>query len=111
MSATSVRLRNHLGRILYQRGWSDGQLAQLTGMTRLRVNRVKNRRSEPSVGEVLLIAHVLEVSPENIFFLEDTRDRQSAARRKASEMFDALRSRYESAPKREGTAGTPRTKS
>ena len=63
------RLQNRLSRLLFERGWSDGTLAEATGIGRARVNRLKNRRATPTVGEALRIARALDVPVERIFWL------------------------------------------
>jgi len=70
-------------------------LATRSGLTRLRINQIKNRRAQPSVGEALLISQALGLSTESIFFLDDTLYSQRAARQEADAMFDALRSQFE----------------
>lgn len=65
-----IPLTNFISRALASRGWSDGDLASRTGLGRSRINRIKNRRAEPSVGEALLIARALDVHLRELFVSE-----------------------------------------
>lgn len=65
------RLRNRLVRLLGVRGWSDGDLAMRTGLSREHVNRLKNGRTRPTIRDGLLLSRVLEVPVESIFELGD----------------------------------------
>jgi transcriptional regulator with XRE-family HTH domain len=65
------RVRNALVRLLYRRGWSDVDLAARTRLSRSRVNRLKNGRADPSVGEALRIATALGVAVEDVFWLAE----------------------------------------
>jgi plasmid maintenance system antidote protein VapI len=60
---------NALSRHLARRGWSDVDLARATGLTRVRVNRLKNRRARPTVGEALRIGRALGLRIEHVFSL------------------------------------------
>lgn len=59
--------RNWIPRLLTQRNWSDGDLAQRTGMSRAHLNRVKNRRARPTLRDALIIAAAFEVPVEEVF--------------------------------------------
>ena len=52
--------RNFISRFAYDLGMSDGELAKKAGITRSRLNRIKNRRISPTVRDALLIARALE---------------------------------------------------
>ncbi len=51
--------QNHIGRLLHVRDWTDSDLASRTGIDRPRINRIKNRRVVPSMGEALVISEAL----------------------------------------------------
>ena len=68
MPGTTVT--NLISRMLYDRGWTDGELARRTGLSRPRINRLKNRRAQPSVREALLLSDALGVEVEQLFRLE-----------------------------------------
>jgi transcriptional regulator with XRE-family HTH domain len=61
-----------MSRLLYERGWSDSVLAVEAGISRSRVNRLKNRRARPTVRDALLIAAALGVPVETVFWLDQT---------------------------------------
>jgi transcriptional regulator with XRE-family HTH domain len=61
--------RNSISRIAYERGLSDGALARRAGMTRSRLNRIKNRRLQPTVKDALLISGALGVALAQAFSL------------------------------------------
>lgn len=64
-------LRNKLSRFLAIRDFSDARFAELTGIERSRLNRIKNSRCQPTVEEALLIAHALRTKVSEIFWIED----------------------------------------
>ena len=68
MPGTTVT--NLISKMLYDRGWTDGELARRTGLSRPRINRLKNRRAQPSVREALLLSDALGVEVEQLFRLE-----------------------------------------
>jgi transcriptional regulator with XRE-family HTH domain len=70
MSPHSVR--TVLSRLLYERGWSDGEFALRIGVSRSRVNLIKNRRAMPTIREALLIAQALDMQVEQVFVLTDS---------------------------------------
>jgi putative transcriptional regulator len=58
---------NTISRLAYERGWSDGKLARKAGLTRSRLNRIKNGRVCPSVRDALLISRALGSPLEQVF--------------------------------------------
>ena len=62
---------NRLSRLLFARGWSDRTLAERAGIERSRINRLKNRRARPTVGDALLISAALGVPVASIFWLTE----------------------------------------
>jgi transcriptional regulator with XRE-family HTH domain len=65
---------NRLSHALYQRGWSDQTLARVTGLSRPRINGIKNRRVKPTVRDALLISNALRVPVEQLFSLVGEQD-------------------------------------
>lgn len=60
---------NTISRELAARGWSDADLAIRTGLERSRLNRLKNGRADPRIGEALRIAIALDLPIECVFSL------------------------------------------
>jgi len=58
---------NVISRLAYELGWSDGKLARRAGLTRSRLNRIKNGRIRPSVRDALLISRALGSPLEQVF--------------------------------------------
>ena len=58
---------NVISRLAYELGWSDGELARKAGITRSRLNRIKNGRIRPSVRDALLISRALGCPLERVF--------------------------------------------
>lgn len=69
----ALRLANRLSSLLYDQGWTDGELSVRTGIERSRLNRLKNRHGRPTVGEALAIAAALDVPVHDVFWLETVR--------------------------------------
>ena len=67
----TMAVRNHVGRHLVQRGWSDVELARRTGLSRAHLNRLRNRRVRPTLRDGLLISAALGVAVEALFELVD----------------------------------------
>ena len=65
------RVRNTLSRLLANRGWSDGDLARRTGLSRAHINRLKNRHVRPTVRDALLISTALGIPTDAVFELEE----------------------------------------
>lgn len=63
-------IRNRLLRLMHERDLSDGSLAELTGLSRARINRLKNHRARPTVRDALLITRVLDVTVDEAFSIE-----------------------------------------
>jgi transcriptional regulator with XRE-family HTH domain len=71
VSRQRTPVHNSLSRLLAERGWSDGQLAARAGLPRMRVNRIKNRRARPRVGDALVLAGAFGVAVTDVFRLAD----------------------------------------
>lgn len=68
---------NVISRLAYELGWSDGELARKAGITRSRLNRIKNGRIRPSVRDALLISRALGCQLERVFcFVDEDRSAQ-----------------------------------
>jgi transcriptional regulator with XRE-family HTH domain len=50
---------NEISRSLYRRSWTDADLAARCGISRSRINQIKNRRVVPTIGEALAIVEAL----------------------------------------------------
>ena len=59
--------RNLLSGLLARHDWTDVDLAAHTGLSRSRINRLKNRVAQPTVREGLAIAAALHHPLEEIF--------------------------------------------
>lgn len=59
--------RNLISRFAYDLGLSDGELARRAGITRSRLNRIKNRRISPTVRDALLISRALQSPLSSVF--------------------------------------------
>ncbi len=64
---TEIVVRNSLVRELYARGWTDRDLALRTGLSRTRVNRLKNHRVRPTTKDALLIAEAFQKPVAKLF--------------------------------------------
>jgi transcriptional regulator with XRE-family HTH domain len=58
---------NVISRLAYELGLSDGELAVRAGITRSRLNRIKNGRIRPSIRDALLISRALGDSLDRVF--------------------------------------------
>jgi len=67
MSRRRADIRNLISIHLFRRGWTDADLARLTGLARSRINRLKNHRITPTLRDALLISDALSAPVEAIF--------------------------------------------
>lgn len=65
-----MQLRNHLNRILFERGLAEGELASVCRLDQGHLNRIKNGRVRPSLVTALRIGNALGVPVNHIFYLE-----------------------------------------
>jgi putative transcriptional regulator len=72
-----AQLKNRISRLLYEHGWSDGELARRTGLSRTRVNQLKNRRLRPTLLDALLIAGAFELRVSDVFHFDGDEARVS----------------------------------
>jgi transcriptional regulator with XRE-family HTH domain len=80
--------QNAISRIAYRMGLTDGELARRAGMTRSRLNRIKNRRLRPTVADALLISRALGVPLSRAFCLQGE-DQVENRREDGSELIPA----------------------
>jgi putative transcriptional regulator len=64
------RLHNRLKELRTERGLTQGELAELVGVTRKTVNTVENGVFSPSALLAIKLAAVLNVPVEQLFWLE-----------------------------------------
>jgi len=65
-----MELRNHLNRILFERGLAEGELASVCRLDQGHLNRIKNGRVKPSLVTALRIGNALGMPVNRIFYLE-----------------------------------------
>jgi transcriptional regulator with XRE-family HTH domain len=68
-------LGNCLGRVLYERGLSDLDLATRVGISRAQLNRIRNGRAVPRVATAIALAAALGCRVKDLFVLRSTRTR------------------------------------
>jgi len=69
-----MSLRNRLGKILYDRGLAEGEVAALACLDPGHLNRIKNCRVQPTLVTALRISYAIETPVNEIFYLEGSRD-------------------------------------
>lgn len=60
-------MRNRLGELRSERGWSQGALAKRLGVSRQSVNAIENGKYDPSLPLAFKIAEVFDHRIEEIF--------------------------------------------
>ncbi|MCW4458811.1 helix-turn-helix transcriptional regulator [Microbacterium sp. MPKO10] len=60
-------MKNHLRQIRESRGWTQGALADLLGVSRQTVNALETGKYDPSLPLAFRISHVFEQPIESIF--------------------------------------------
>jgi len=60
-------MKNRLRALRLEKGWSQGELAALLGVSRQTVNAIENERYDPSLPLAFVIARVMEKTIEEIF--------------------------------------------
>ena len=63
------RVHNRLVQLMSERHWSDRYLATLAGLSRVRLNRLKNQRAEPTVSDALRLSAALGIRVADLFWL------------------------------------------
>ena len=64
-------MRNRLRELRAERGWSQTELAERLGVSRQTVNAIENERYDPSLPLAFVIARVLGLAIEQLFFEEN----------------------------------------
>jgi transcriptional regulator with XRE-family HTH domain len=70
-----MSLRNRLGKILYDRGLAEGEVAALACLDPGHLNRIKNSRVQPTLVTALRISYAVQMPVNEIFYLEGSVDR------------------------------------
>ncbi len=65
-------MRNHIRKARTEKHWSQGQVAQKTGVARQTINAIENSRSVPTLELALKLAHAFGKPLEELFQLDDT---------------------------------------
>lgn len=63
-------MRNRIGQILARKEWSEAKLARRSGIAQSYINRIKNRRINPTVGTALKLCRALGVAVEEAFIVD-----------------------------------------
>jgi hypothetical protein len=69
-----MSLRNRLGKILYDRGLAEGEVATLASLDPGHLNRIKNSRVQPTLVTALRISYAVQTPVNEIFYLDDAED-------------------------------------
>src|SRR5690606_38369929 len=70
-AAPAVRMNNRLRELREERGWSQGQLAELLGVSRQTVNALETGRYDPSLPLAFRIARLFGTAIEAVFLYEE----------------------------------------
>lgn len=75
-----MALRNRLGKILYDRGLAEGEVAAEASLDPGHLNRIKNGRVHPTLLTALRISYAVGAPVNEIFFLDEREDRRLQVR-------------------------------
>jgi putative transcriptional regulator len=64
-------ITNRIKELRTQRGWTQEQLAQATGVSRQSINSIERNRYVPSLELALIFARIFACSTDEIFQLEN----------------------------------------
>ena len=64
-------MKNRLPELRQQRKWSQGELADVLGVSRQTINAIETEKYDPSLPLALKIARLFDQPVEKIFTLED----------------------------------------
>lgn len=64
-------MRNRVGELRAERGWSQGRLGQELGVSRQSVNAIETGKYDPSLPLAFKIARAFDVPLEELFFLDE----------------------------------------
>jgi len=73
-SSDELSLRNYVRRFRDERGWSQQELADLTGLSRTGIGAIESGRLVPSTSAALALASVFGCKVEDLFVLETESD-------------------------------------
>ncbi|MBK7645452.1 MAG: helix-turn-helix transcriptional regulator [Planctomycetes bacterium] len=68
-------MRNQLRQARTEKHWSQGQVAERTGVARQTINAIENGRSVPTLELALKLSHAFGCAVEELFQLEDSGER------------------------------------
>jgi DNA-binding XRE family transcriptional regulator len=68
-TSESLGVDNALSRALYQLDSSDTELAESSGISRSRINRIKNGHVEPTLYDALVLSKALKMRVGDVFAL------------------------------------------
>jgi len=66
-------LQNHIRKVRTEKQWSQGQVAEKTGVARQTINAIENNRSVPTLELALKLASTFGKPVEELFRLETSR--------------------------------------
>ena len=64
-------MRNYIRKARTEKNWSQGQVAQKTGVARQTINAIENSRSVPTLELALKLSHAFGKPVEELFQLEE----------------------------------------
>lgn len=64
-------MRNHIRKARTEKHWSQGQVAQKTGVARQTINAIENSRSVPTLELALKLARAFDKQVEELFQLDE----------------------------------------
>jgi putative transcriptional regulator len=65
-------VNNHIRELRTEKQWSQGQVAQRTGVARQTINAIENSRSVPTLELALKLAQAFDRTVEQLFELDDS---------------------------------------
>ena len=71
-------MQNQIRKIRIEKGWSQGQVAQKTGVARQTINAIENDRSLPTLKLALKLAQAFGKPVEELFQLEKEKARRES---------------------------------
>jgi putative transcriptional regulator len=70
-SQIPLHVRNHIRKARTEKRWSQGQVAQKTGVARQTINAIENSRSVPTLELAMKLAQAFGRPVEELFQLDD----------------------------------------
>lgn len=68
-------MRNHIRQARTEKRWSQGQVAEKTGVARQTINAIENNRSVPTLELALKLSQAFGRPVEDLFQLDDSGER------------------------------------